>query len=420
MEVSRYSGRLPVPSEYPEEANYEPAGSPMGPLGEETAVPLAHYLWVLKRHKWRILGFVFLAVAAVLVYSLQKTPLYESLALLEIDNQAQMFEIGGGGLRLDNRNWDMVVETQIQMMDSAEIARAVIRELRLDSHPEFNPQLKKGKSTVRAATSESADPEEPPRLPGLSIRRRPDTYLLELRYRSSDPELAAAIANAAARAFVQNGFLSQYQNTAELTKWLNRQLEEIKAKLERSQQALRNFERDHKVVNPEDRTNILNQQLQTLQQEMARAQAERVRKQSALQGAAAGDADALAISEQGEPLVRLAERADSLELQLSDASAQYGPNHPAYRRLSAQLARARQSLEAAKDEVSKSWVSACDGGACRHRVARHSVSRCWSGQADDTQDGCRDASNTMGRSGPARHVGHREPHAIGASECVRG
>ncbi len=351
MEINRYSGRLPVRGEFPEEVHYEPIAPASGPLGEETAVPLAHYLWVLKRQRRRILGFVLLSVAATLVYSLQKTPLYESMAVLEIDNQAQMFEIGGNGLRLDNRNWDMVVETQIQMMDSTEVAREVIRELRLDRHPEFNPRLKERKSTVRAANLESVEPEAPPRLPGLSVRRRPDTYLLEVRYRSSDPELAAAIANAAARAFVQKGFLSQYQNTAELTKWLNRQLEEIKAKLERSQQALRNFERDHQVVNPEDRTNVLNQQLQTLQQEMARAQAERVRKQSAVQGAAAGDLEALAISEQGEPLLRLAERLDSLELQLSDAATQYGPNHPAYRRLQSQVNRAKQALEEAKKKV---------------------------------------------------------------------
>jgi len=123
---------------------------------------------------------------------------------------------------------------------------------------------------------------------------------------SMQPKLAEV--TAAARAFVQQGFLSQYQNTAELTKWLNRQLDEIKAKLERTQQALRNFERDHQVVNPEDRGNILNLQLATLQQELTRTQAERLRKQSAFQSVSAGDLESLAVSEQGEPLLRLAER----------------------------------------------------------------------------------------------------------------
>jgi capsular exopolysaccharide synthesis family protein len=348
VEIGRYSGRVPSLGEYPEEANYYPLRSQV----DDAPVPLTHYLWVIKRQKWRIIGFVFLAVAGALIYSLQQTPIYESTAILELDNQAQLFEIGEGGVRLESRNWDMVVETQIQMMDSTEIARQVIRELQLDRHPDFNPALRRRGGTVRAATPETGvEAELPPELPGLRISRRPDTYLLEVRYRSSNPDLAAAIANAAARAFVQNGFLSQFQNATELTKWLNRQLEEMKAKLERSQQALRNFERDHNVINPEDRSNILNLQLQSLQGEMTTAQAERLRKQSEFQAASSGDLDALAISGQGEPIVRLAERMESLEVQLAEAGVQYGPNHPAYKRLESQVARARQSLEAARKKV---------------------------------------------------------------------
>ena len=352
MEISRYPGRPPAAAEYPEEANYLPTQ----PQVEEAPVPLTHYFWVLKRHKWRLLGFIFLAVSATLVYSLQKTPVFESMAILEIDNQTQMFEIGEGGVRLQGRNWDMVVETQIQMMDSTEIARKVIRELQLDRHPDFNRTLRKRReespgTVALAAPAQETAAEAPAALPGLHVRRRPETYLLEVRYRSSDPDLAAAIANAAARAFVEQGFLSQYQNTAELSKWLNRQLEGIKAKLERSQQDLRNYEKAHNVVNPEDRSNILNQQLQTLQEEMTRAQAERLRKQSEFQAAGVGDLDALAISDQGEPLTRLAERVDTMELQLSESATQLGPNHPNYKRMEAQVNRAKQSLEAVKKKV---------------------------------------------------------------------
>ncbi len=352
MEISRYPGRPPAAAEHPEEANYYPIGA----QAEETRVPLNHYFWVLKRHKWRLLGFVFLAVSATLVYSLQQTPVYESTAILEIDNQAQMFEIGAGGVRLENRNWDMVVETQIQMMDSTEVARQVIRELQLDRHPDFNRGLAKRREESPGTVALAAPAHETAAgasasLPGLNVRRRPETYLLEVRYRSSNPDLAAAIANAAARAFVEQGFLSQYQNTAELSKWLNKQLEGIKAKLERSQQDLRNYERAHNVVNPEDRSNLLNQQLQTLQEAMTQAQTERLRKQSEFQAAGAGDLDTLAFSEKGEPLLRLAERVETLELQLSESATQLGPNHPNYKRMEAQLNRAKQSLEGVRKKV---------------------------------------------------------------------
>jgi succinoglycan biosynthesis transport protein ExoP len=340
-------GRPPAPVEFPEELNYSAVRPPSG---DDPQVPLNHYFWVLRRHKWRLLGFVFVVVMATLIYSLQMIPIYETAAVLELDNQAQMFEIGQGNFRFDNRNFDAVVETQIQMMSSPEIARQVIRELRLDRNPDFNPALRGrtgAKPGVAVATAPAA--ADLSSLPGLSIRRRPETYLLEVGYRSPNPELAAAIANAAAKAFVEQGFMSQFQNSAELSKWLNRQLDELKAKLERSQAKLRDFEREHNVPNAGDRTNILNLQLQHLQEELTRTQTERVRKEALFRAAETG-AD-VTISDMGEPLVKINDRVEALEMALADAAAQYGPNHPNYKRIEGQLERTKSLRESSRKQV---------------------------------------------------------------------
>ncbi len=342
--MTQLPNQLPVP-QHPEEANYRAIASPV----EDFAVPLTHYLWVLRRNLWRIGGFVFVVVTAVLLYSLQLTPIYESAAMLEIENQTPMFRIGDGGFSFDNRSFDTVVATQLEVLDSSEIAAQVVRELRLDQHPDFNPAARKAPAAGRQAAPERRP--EPASLPGLTVRRRDETYLLEVGYRSPNPELAAAVANAAARAFVQHGFLAQYRNTAELSKWLNKQLEELKAKLERSQQALRSFEKENKVVNPEDRSNLMNIKLQALLEELTRAQTERLQKQSAYQSVEAGDLESLAISDQGEPLRRLGDRLEQAETDLAEAAAQYGPNHPTYKRLSNQLQRTKTLLETSKQRV---------------------------------------------------------------------
>ncbi len=350
--MSSYLRPLPGPGQYPEESNYYP----IQPAGEPAAVPLNHYLWVLKRHKWRILGFVSAVVAAVLLYSLQLTPIYESVATLEIDNQVQMFEVGNSGLQFDNRNFDAVVATQLELMDSPAVAQQVIRELHLDQNPDFNPALRNKASSDALAAGlplNGANAGVPDVLPGLSVRRRPDTYLIEVHYRSPNPELASAIANSAAQAFVQQGFKSRYQNAAELSKWLNMQLDELRAKLERAQQKLQAFEKQYNVVNPEDRTNILNLQLQKLQEELTKAQAERLRKESEYQSVESGNLEALAISEQGAPLMKIADRLESLETALAEAGSQYGPNHPIYKRQQAQIERVKALLEANKQKVLK-------------------------------------------------------------------
>ncbi len=53
----------------------------------ETAVPLSQYLWILKRHRWRILAAIAISVIATAVVSLRLTPIYESTATIDIDRR---------------------------------------------------------------------------------------------------------------------------------------------------------------------------------------------------------------------------------------------------------------------------------------------------------------------------------------------
>ncbi len=50
-------------------------------------VPLAHYLWILRRHSWRIALFVVGVTLATLAVSVRLTPIYESTTTIDIDRQ---------------------------------------------------------------------------------------------------------------------------------------------------------------------------------------------------------------------------------------------------------------------------------------------------------------------------------------------
>ncbi len=53
----------------------------------EPALPLSHYLWILRRHGWRIAAFVAASVVATLLVSLRIQPVFESTATVDIDRQ---------------------------------------------------------------------------------------------------------------------------------------------------------------------------------------------------------------------------------------------------------------------------------------------------------------------------------------------
>src|ERR1700692_2829150 len=61
---------------------------------EETKLPLSQYLWILKRHRWRIGGFVAAAMLGTLLVSARLTPIYESAATVNIDRQSPAGVVG--------------------------------------------------------------------------------------------------------------------------------------------------------------------------------------------------------------------------------------------------------------------------------------------------------------------------------------
>ena len=71
------NGNVPAVPEY---VTVYPSHGYPEPESEEPVVPLSHYLWILRRHKWAIIAFVVACVASTIVVSSRLTPIYEATA----------------------------------------------------------------------------------------------------------------------------------------------------------------------------------------------------------------------------------------------------------------------------------------------------------------------------------------------------
>src|ERR1017187_8184353 len=98
---------------------------------EESVVPLSHYLWILRRHKWRILTFVLGCVAATVVVSSRLTPIYESTAAIDIDRQAPSGVIGQDSARMAPNDADQFLATQVKIIQSDSVLRPVAERFRI-------------------------------------------------------------------------------------------------------------------------------------------------------------------------------------------------------------------------------------------------------------------------------------------------
>jgi polysaccharide biosynthesis transport protein len=215
---------------------------------EESKIPLSQYLWILKRYRWRILGFIAAAVISTLIISARLTPIYESTTTIDIDRQTPQGVVGQDATRGAMNDADQFLATQIKLVQSDSVLRPVDQRFHLR---ELEHQSTEGPRAEDA----------PVGLKQLKVARPPNTYLLQISYRSPDPQLAADAANAIAQSYLEHTYNIRLRSSASLSAFMEKQLDELKAKMERSSQALAGFERELNVINPEEKTNILSSRL---------------------------------------------------------------------------------------------------------------------------------------------------------------
>src|SRR5438094_1885690 len=113
---------------------------------------------------------------------------------------------------------------------------------------------------------------------------------------------------------------------------MEQQLEELKLKVEKSQQALVNYERQNNIVNIGDKQGVAQSRLDDLNKNLTTLQTERLQKESAYEMVQANEA-LVGFLEPSSLLARLEEKESDLKGQYAEALAQYGPNHPKMIRL---------------------------------------------------------------------------------------
>ncbi len=305
------------------------------------SVPLSHYLWVVRRHWWKILLFVLCAVAATLALSSRLLPVYESTATVDIDRQMPSGVIGQEATRTLLNDSEQFLATQARLIQSDSVLRPVAQQYKL-----LNMENEPADSSVAKSAEDS-----PILFKNLKVTRPPNTYLLLISYRSTDPRLAANVANAIARSYLEHTYNIRFRSSASLSAFMERQLEELKAKMERSSGALAQFERELNVINPEQKTSILSARLLQLNTEYTNAQADRVRKEAAYHSVAGGSIEAAQVSSQGEALKRLSEKLDEAQQKFAEIKTHYGPNHPEYRKASTQMAELQRQLQGVKENI---------------------------------------------------------------------
>jgi succinoglycan biosynthesis transport protein ExoP len=300
---------------------------------------LYDYLLILRKHQWLILSFLLTVVTIVSIATFRMRPVYVARATIEIDRENNNILPFQGADSYDSMmDLDNYIETQSKVLTSETLALQTIRNSGLATNPEFSAG---GVPSEAIATGSLANQKRPPEvaafLGSLSVKRIPNSRLMEVSYESTDPVLAARILNAQLENFKAQNIQSRYEATLEATRFLTSQLNELKLTVKQSEDARINYERQNQIWSVDDKSNITTQRLADLDRQLTDAQGQTLKKQALYEYAKAGDIDAVP-EIRADPLLQdLQRKRADLSVLFMEAVNQYGPNFPKVQRLQAQM-----------------------------------------------------------------------------------
>ncbi|MFT3800846.1 MAG: polysaccharide biosynthesis tyrosine autokinase [Burkholderiaceae bacterium] len=336
----------------------QPGIEPFRPVAD--AQELLNLWGVLARHRklLLILGLSAAVVAAVLTFMLPST--YRSTVSLLVEPGRSKILSSIEDLRQVGENREYF-QAQVEILQSRDLAVRTARQLRLWDVPAFDPRASGGgpigwiKNALGLADSNKAWTE--PKLLDAAVEQLIKSTRVEalrisgvakLSVETTDPELAARIANTYAAQYERADNEAHLNIARNASTMLQEKLSELREKLERSEAALQAYREKKGIVKLGGSAEAMTtQQLNAMTERLVAASARRAELEGTwaqLRDLRESDYAAVAAVQRDPGVIDAQTRVNISKARVAEYSLKYGSEHVTLKEAQAQLQDAQRAL----------------------------------------------------------------------------
>jgi exopolysaccharide transport family protein len=329
-------------------------GSGSGALVGEQAAALRRVMLAFQRRRRLIAAVALLIFLAAVAFTITATPKYTATADVMLDQRKeQVTDISSvlSGLPADTT----IVDSEVEILKSRQLAERVDQTLKLDQDPEFNRVLAP-RSPVAAtiAAVKGLLPAAGPADAGstavaelkahqkiidriikqLQIRRVGLTYVIDVSFTSESPEKATMIANTFADKYLTEQLEARFQATQQANEWLSERLSSLKGQVETANAAVEQYKIAHNLLEagPAAGT-IAEQEISNYNLQMAQAKADEAGADAALstakqQLARGSNGDDVGVALTSPVIQQLRGQRAEVSRNVANMATKYGPRYP--------------------------------------------------------------------------------------------
>ncbi len=313
---------------------------------------------VIIRRRWSMLIAFSVTLLAVALYTLRQSKIYSSTCTILIDlsppkvldNQVQDVVDQGPGSYWYTREY---YETQYKVIGSRSVAARVVQKLHLADDLHFLGLDQIESPVARTKKLAEIDPVTVTQSV-LHIEPVKESRVVALRVEHKDANVAAALANAFADAYMAETLSVKQSTTNTASEWLENQLVDLEGKLDKATQALYAFKKQKDIVSTsfEDKQSMVSQRLVALndaltktriQKAQLEARSDTLRKLRDAKSLNAEDTVSQLSNQYVIQQMKL--RLNDLTNECSDIRTRYLDQHPKHASCLERLTAARTNLE---------------------------------------------------------------------------
>jgi len=318
-------------------------GYPMEPPSDNMSGGLLEYWRIIRRNKGIIIVIAFIGCLVGYLTTIAQTPIFLARTSVEIENINQNFlgikqvnptDSGSGGAEVSD------IQTQIRIIQSESLIERVATKLQAAQLPTTAENRistwRKALNLPSTRPSDAYQESVKAASRGLRVRAAGQTRIIEISIDSTDPNTAATFANTLANEYIEQSLESRWKATERTTEWLTRQIDDMRVKLERSEDKLQDYARRAGLIFTNEKTNVSEEKLRQLQTNLSTAEADRIAKQSRFEIASSSPAEALPDVLNDTGIREYQAKLTELRRQIAELSSTYTPEYPKVKRAEAQ------------------------------------------------------------------------------------
>ncbi|WP_017162289.1 Wzz/FepE/Etk N-terminal domain-containing protein, partial [Xanthomonas phaseoli] len=203
-------------------------------------VGLLDYWRALVSQRWLIIAIALAALLLALAITLLMPEKYRATSTLQIERDSLNVVNVDNLMPVESPQDRDFYQTQYQLLQSRSLARAVIREAKLDKEPAFKDQVDEALEKAAAKNPEAGKSVDSRQaiiersltdtlLAGLVVEPILNSRLVYVNYDSPDPVLSAKIANTYAKMFIISTQERRMKASSFATKFLAERLEQLRS-----------------------------------------------------------------------------------------------------------------------------------------------------------------------------------------------